>query len=90
MGKDPDSTPAVNLVAQLLLIHKRPVLEVRPLGLKGAAFAALGDNPRLFTVDPFTARVETEAGVKLGESTFRRFLILYDSRDIVSNVLILA
>lgn len=52
------------------------ILKPSPLGLKGAALAAFGESPRDFAAVPFTARDEVEAGVKLGESTFRRFLRL--------------
>ena len=49
--------------------------EASPLGLKGAAFAALGERPSDFG-EPLTEREESEEGVKLGESTLRRFLLL--------------
>jgi len=46
--------------------------------MNGAALAAFGDNPVAFVELPLTeSEVELrEAGVKLGESTFNRFLIL--------------
>lgn len=52
-----------------------PGLLTIPLGLNGAAFANLGDMPvDVGAVEfPSTAR---EEGVKLGESTLRRFLTL--------------
>lgn len=45
------------------------------LGLKGAALAAFGDNPNAFDgwFGVLTAR---DDGVKLGESTLRRFFEL--------------
>lgn len=46
---------------------------VTPLGRKGAAFAAFGDIEAVFFAEPLRARVD---GVKLGESTLRRFLLL--------------
>ena len=48
---------------------------LRPFGLKGAALAAFGENPLVLegNEEPFT---ESEAGVKLGESTFKRFFTL--------------
>ena len=51
---------------------------LNPLGLNGAALAALGDNPALLVAVPLTARdgLFWEAGVKLGESTFNLFFIL--------------
>lgn len=54
------------------------VPEPKPLGLNGAALAAFGDNPVAFVELPLTEReVEaSEAGVKLGESTFNLFFIL--------------
>ena len=55
------------------------LLGVKVLGLKGAALAAFGDKPDGFAADPFTASVGpllSEVGVKLGESTFSRFLEL--------------
>lgn len=51
------------------------VPDARPLGLKGAAFAALGDKPEGLAGAwlPLVARDE---GVKLGESILNRFLML--------------
>ena len=51
------------------------LLELLPLGINGAAPAALGDIAVSFfaIVAPFVAG---DAGVKLGESTFRRFLAI--------------
>ena len=45
------------------------------LGLKGAALAAFGDKPKDFVgwLGPLTVRLD---GVKLGESTLKRFLRL--------------
>ena len=53
--------------------------EFSPLGLNGAALAALGDRPEGFDCVPLTVRVAPlrEAGVKLGESTFKRFFELF-------------
>jgi hypothetical protein len=50
-------------------------LAISPLGRKGAALAALGDIEFGFFDgdDPLAPRT---AGVKLGESTFSRFLLL--------------
>lgn len=50
---------------------------LRPLGLNGAALAALGERPLVLggNGEPFT---ESEDGVKLGESTFKRFFTLRD------------
>lgn len=49
-----------------------------PLGLNGAALAAFGDNPEAFVELPLIEREVglSEAGVKLGESTFNLFLVL--------------
>ena len=49
------------------------------MGLNTAALAAFGDMPALFKpeVEPLLASVE---GVKLGESTFRRFFKLTSKR----------
>ena len=48
---------------------------VKLFGLKGAALAALGERPGVFegVLLPFA---DSDAGVKLGESTLKRFLML--------------
>ena len=47
--------------------------------MNGAALAAFGESPLDLVAVPFTARDEVEAGVKLGESTFRRFFRLKEA-----------
>ena len=44
-------------------------------GLKGAALAALGERPGIL-VGPLLSLVGSAAGVKLGESTLKRFFML--------------
>ncbi len=48
---------------------------VKFLGLKGAALAVLGERPGSFGV-PLLPLVGNVAGVKLGESTLKRFFML--------------
>lgn len=61
------------LKSQGICEHLSPGL--RPFGLNGAALAAFGDIPALFkpALTPLLASVD---GVKLGESTVRRFFRL--------------
>lgn len=46
--------------------------------MNGAAFAVFGDSPGAFVASPFTVKfgLPDADGVKLGESTFSRFLML--------------
>lgn len=76
----------MSLSVKHLFAVQVPVLEFSPLGLKGAAFAAFGDNPEALAAEPFTAKdVEvSEAGVKLGESTLNFFFVL--KRTYISSV----
>ena len=63
---------------QHFIFTRGPIPELKPFGLNGAALAAFGDKPVALVELPLTeSEVElSEAGVKLGESTFNRLFIL--------------
>ena len=64
----------------------------KPLGLKGAAFAAFGESPVGLIADPLTAsdvKLElSKVGVKLGESILNFFLTLRVSITKVSKAVL--
>jgi hypothetical protein len=61
-------------------VSKSNIPALSPFGLKGAAFATLGESPVGFMASPLTERLGLlERGVKLGESTLRRFFALHDA-----------
>lgn len=82
-----DGAVAAASVSDFALV--RPISDIpgeTPLGLNGAALAALGDSPLDLVggLYPLTAR---DDGVKLGESTFNRFfkLNIFDKHMISSS-----
>ena len=62
-----------------IIVHSSRIPGVRLLGLNGAALAALGERPGAFegVLLPLTA---SDDGVKLGESTLKRFFRLNSVR----------
>lgn len=77
---------AISILPGLLHTLRHILPPPNPLGLNGAALAVFGESPLVFA-SPLTDSIGLldEEGVKLGDSTFNRFLL----EPMVSTLLIL-